>query len=100
MQGNDALKRGLQLRKKFYLREAISLYSKGLEMGCSSQQLLSVLHSNRSQAHILLENYRSALDDALKAIDLDAGNTKVWACYMQQKHAPCPGLSVWVQSKL
>ena len=66
-QGNDALKRGLQLKKKFYLREALNLYTKGLEMGSTLPGLLSALHSNRAQAHLLLENYRRALEDSLAA---------------------------------
>ena len=33
-QGNEALRRGVQLRKKFYLREAEGLYTRGLDMRC------------------------------------------------------------------
>lgn len=76
-QGNDALKRGLQLKKKFYLREAVTLYTKGLEMGSSLPSLLSILHSNRAQAHLILENFRSALEDSQEATQLDPGNLKV-----------------------
>ena len=76
-QGNDALKRGLQLKKKFYLREALNLYTKGLEMGSTLPGLLSVLHSNRAQAHLLLENYRRALEDSLAATGLQESNLKV-----------------------
>ena len=76
-QGNDALKRGLQLKKKFYLREALNLYTKGLEMGSTLPELLSVLHSNRAQAHLLLENYRRALEDSLAATGLQGTNLKV-----------------------
>ncbi|BDA47917.1 Tetratricopeptide repeat protein 4 [Coccomyxa sp. Obi] len=75
-QGNDALKRGLQLKKKFYLREAVTLYTKGLEMGSSLPSLLSVLHSNRAQAHLILENFRSALEDSQEATHLDPANLK------------------------
>jgi hypothetical protein len=84
VQGNDALKRGLQLKKRFFIREAINLYTKGLEMGSNQQRLLSILHSNRSQAHLLLENNRNALEDGLKAIDLDAANLKV-GCFARQE---------------
>ena len=76
-QGNDALKRGLQLKKMFYLREALNLYTKGLEMGSTLPGLLSALHSNRAQAHLLLENYRRALQDSLAATGLQATNLKV-----------------------
>ena len=86
-QGNDALKRGLQLKKKFYLREAQGMYTKGLDMGSTLPELESVLHSNRAQAHLLLENYRSALEDSLLAIQLHDSNLKVLGvcCSM---HAP------------
>ena len=76
-QGNDALKRGMQLKKKFYLREAVGLYTKGLDMGCALPQLLSMLHSNRAQAHIMLGNWRNALQDSQRAVQLDAHNLKV-----------------------
>ena len=76
-QGNDALKRGMQMRKKFYLREALDLYTKGLDMGSALPQLLSALHSNRAQAHIMLGNWRNALQDSQRAIQLDAHNLKV-----------------------
>ncbi|KAK9907556.1 hypothetical protein WJX75_005927 [Coccomyxa subellipsoidea] len=75
-QGNDALKRGLQLKKKFYLREAVDLYTKGLGMGSSLPELLSMLHSNRAQAHLLLENYRNALEDSQEAMKLNSANLK------------------------
>ena len=78
-QGNDALKRGLQLKNKFYLREALSMYTKGLEAGSTQHALLSVLHSNRAQAHLLLGNYRSALKDSQQAAHFNASNLKVHA---------------------
>ena len=76
-QGNDALKRGMQLKKKFYLREAVDLYTKGLDMRATLPQLLSVLHSNRAHAHTVLGNWRNALQDSQKAVQLDAANVKV-----------------------
>ena len=50
VQGNDALKRGLQLRKKFYLRQAQELYSQGLAVHCGEAALDAVLFANRAQA--------------------------------------------------
>lgn len=76
-QGNDALKRGVQLKKRFYLREAVDLYTKGLDMGATLPELLSVLHSNRAHAHSVLSNWRNALQDGQKAVQLDTGNLKV-----------------------
>lgn len=40
-QGNEALKRGMQLRKKFYLREAVGLYTRGLDMRCRCAAITS-----------------------------------------------------------
>ena len=68
----------MQLKKKFYLREAVTLYTKGLDMGATLPELLSVLHSNRAQAHAVLGNWRSALQNSQKALQLDAANLKVW----------------------
>lgn len=67
----------MQLKKKFYLREAVTLYTKGLDMDATLPELLSVLHSNRAQAHAVLSNWRSALQDSQKALQLDAANLKV-----------------------
>ena len=86
-QGNDALKRGMQLKKKFYLREAVELYTKGLDMGSALPHLLSVLHCNRAQAHIMLGNWRNALQDSQRAVQLDAHNLKV---VLHSKSYPCP----------
>ena len=77
-QGNDALKRGVQLKKRFYLREAVDLYTKGLDMGATLPELLSILHSNRAHAHSVLGNWRNALQDSQEAVQLDSGNLKVF----------------------
>ncbi|KAK9833531.1 hypothetical protein WJX81_002203 [Elliptochloris bilobata] len=75
-QGNDVLKRGTQLKKKFYLREASGLYTRGLDMRCRDAALVSALFANRAQAQLLLGNQRSALDDALAALRADDRNVK------------------------
>lgn len=49
VQGNDSLKRGLQLRKKFYLRQAQEQYSQGLAVQCGDSAVDGVLYSNRAQ---------------------------------------------------
>lgn len=49
VQGNDALKRGLQLRKKFYLRQAQEFYSQGLAVRCGAAAVDALLLSNRAQ---------------------------------------------------
>ena len=49
VQGNDSLKMGLQLRKKFYLRQAQEQYSQGLAVQCGDPDVDAVLYSNRAQ---------------------------------------------------
>ena len=49
-QGNDALKQGLAVRKKFYIRKAVDHYSEGIAAGADDSALNSMLHSNRAQA--------------------------------------------------
>ena len=88
-QGNDALKRGVQLKKRFYLREAVDLYTKGLDMGATLPELLSILHSNRAHAHSVLGNWRNALQDSQKAVQLDSGNLKVPEAFPLPL-TPCP----------
>lgn len=84
IQGNDALKLGNKLKKKFYMREAIKCYTKGLEHQCKDNVLNAVLYSNRSHVHTILGNDRSALHDATEAIKLDLNNVKAGTCL-------CPG---------
>lgn len=54
--------------KKF--RMAIIAYTEGLQQKCTNEDLNAVLHNNRSAAHYFLQNYRSSLNDALKAVKL------------------------------
>lgn len=76
-QGNDALKQGLAIRKKFYLRKAVEHYTAGIGVGVDDGQLNSVLHANRAQAELKLGNSRNAMCDALRAVQLDPDNMKV-----------------------
>jgi hypothetical protein len=76
-QGNDALKQGLAIRKKFYLRKAVDHYTAGIAVGISDAALNSVLHANRAQAELKLGNSRNAMRDALRAVQLDPDNMKV-----------------------
>lgn len=52
--------------------KAIALYSRAIQNNPNS----AILYSNRAAAHIRLENYGSAVADASKAIELDAGYVK------------------------
>lgn len=78
--GNEALKTGLKLRKKFYFREASIAYTKGLEEHCGSRSIDAILLSNRAQVHLILGNDRNALEDGLAAMNLDDSNLKVQKC--------------------
>lgn len=75
-QGNDALKQGLALRKKFYLRKAVDHYGEGLAAGVDDMNLNSVLYANRAQAELSLGNRRNAMRDALRAVQLNPDNMK------------------------
>ena len=77
LQGNDAFRRGVQLRKRFFLREAVDLYTKGINLHPQDSALLALLRSNRAQAHLRLANNRNALDDASAALQLDPHLSKV-----------------------
>lgn len=74
--GNRALKTGLQHRKKFYLREAVDQYNKGLDLACSDASLNSVLYANRAHVQLLLGNFRNTLQDSAAAVKLDGSNVK------------------------
>lgn len=76
-QGNDALKTGLRARKKFYLRQAIEQYGKGLEVQCGDPALNSILCSNRAHVQLLLGNFRNAYQDSLAALRHNDQNVKV-----------------------
>ena len=90
-QGNDALKTGLRNRKKFYLRQAIEQYGKGLELQCADAGLNSVLCSNRAHVNLLLGNFRNAYQDGLAALRHNDQNVKVrgrWACRPRRCRRP------------
>ena len=72
------------MKKKFYLREAVDLYTKGLDMGATLPELLSVLHSNRAHAHSVLGNWRNTLQDSQKAVQLNSVNLKVCTTFSRK----------------
>lgn len=67
--GNAAFK-----AKKF--REAIELYSKGLEIDPTNKNINSRLYQNRAQAYTNLKEYQKAIDDCTKAVRIDPTYTK------------------------
>lgn len=76
-QGNQALKTGLAQKKKFYVREAITQYTQGLELkNMHDEDLAATLLSNRAQANLLLGNHRRALEDALWSLRRRPGDAK------------------------
>lgn len=93
--GNDALKAGLRHKKKFYLRQAIEQYGKGLEVQCSDAALNSILCSNRAHVNLLLGNLRNAYQDGLAALRHNDKNIKVGGFdgleYVQQGKGCVPG---------
>ncbi len=67
----------MQLKKVFFLREALTAYSDGIDAKPEDKKLLGVLLSNRSQAQLVLGNNRSALEDAKSAVQQDPSIPKV-----------------------
>ena len=77
------------MRKKFYLREAVTAYTKGLELKCSHVKLNAQLLCNRAHVHLQLGNNKSALEDGMQAAALDSTNFKV----MPAARPPLPLIS-------
>lgn len=80
-QGNSKLKLALsdkadQAARRTLLREAVKAYDDALAINAPSGKLNAVLHSNRAHAHLLLGNWRKALEDALASHKLDRTNVK------------------------
>lgn len=67
----------MRQKKKFYLRQAIEQYDKGLAQCCSDASLNSVLCANRAHVNLLLGNFRNAYQDGLAALRHDSHNIKV-----------------------
>lgn len=53
------------------LRMSIYSYTEGIKMKCQNEELNANLYNNRSAAQFFLKNYRSAIEDANKAIALN-----------------------------
>jgi tetratricopeptide (TPR) repeat protein len=65
-QGNACYRIG-----KTRYKDALTFYTKGLDMKCANNALNSVLYSNRAAIHLELGNFRKAIEDCLDAIQLD-----------------------------
>jgi len=68
-------------------RWAIDAYTHGINQQCEDNLLNSILYNNRASAHYNLQNYRSALRDALTALkfnrDNDKAKLRVAQCYFK-----------------
>jgi hypothetical protein len=71
-QGNKLLKNGFKKHHK----DIIESYSKGLEQKITDLQLKIDLLNNRSQVHMLMENYGRCLEDVKEVLLLDSKNLK------------------------
>jgi DnaJ family protein C protein 7 len=67
--GNAAFKSGRY-------QEAVDLYSKALEIDASNKLTNSKILQNRAMSSIKLKDYKSAIADCTKALDLDPSYTK------------------------
>eukprot|EP00930_Biecheleria_cincta_P084664 TRINITY_DN74114_c0_g1_i1.p1 TRINITY_DN74114_c0_g1~~TRINITY_DN74114_c0_g1_i1.p1 ORF type:complete len:357 (+),score=110.42 TRINITY_DN74114_c0_g1_i1:35-1105(+) len=72
--GNERLKENT----KSAAREALELFTSGLEVRCSDHVLNAQLHSNRAHVRMLLRQFVEAVDDCRKAIDSDPKNIKAY----------------------
>jgi chaperonin cofactor prefoldin len=72
--GNDKLKDGT----KTAARDALELFSAGLEVRCNDPVLNAQLHSNRAHVRMLLRQFVEAVDDCRKAIEFDSKNIKAY----------------------
>lgn len=58
MQGNNKLRVGLKSKNKHVLREAVQLYTQGLEVKCQDSSLNAVILCNRAHVESLLGAWR------------------------------------------
>lgn len=72
-QGNEAMKFSAS---KIALQNALTFYTRGLEMQCKDDKLNSLLHSNRAAVSLKLGEHTKCIDDCRRATRLDASNLK------------------------
>jgi len=72
--GNDRLKDNT----KSAAREALELFTSGLEVRCSDPKLNAQLFSNRAHVRLLLRQFVEAVDDCRRAIEQDPKNIKAY----------------------
>ncbi|CAK9067880.1 unnamed protein product [Durusdinium trenchii] len=74
-QGNEAMK---FQASKIALMNALTFYTRGIEMECKDAKLNSVLHSNRAAVGLKMGEYLKVVDDCRHAVRLDPSNLKAW----------------------
>mmetsp|Transcript_48905 Transcript_48905/g.79372 ORF Transcript_48905/g.79372 Transcript_48905/m.79372 type:complete len:317 (-) Transcript_48905:303-1253(-) len=74
-QGNEAMKLGAS---KICLQNALTFYTRGIDMECKDDKLNSVLHSNRAAVSLKMGLHIKVTEDCRKAARLDASNLKAW----------------------
>ncbi|KAK3818840.1 MAG: hypothetical protein J3Q66DRAFT_312606 [Benniella sp.] len=70
-QGNECFKQG-----KASYKDAITFYTKGLDVQCSDKKLNETLYINRAACNLQLGNFRMVLTDCSKALKLNPTNVK------------------------
>ncbi|CAG9466640.1 unnamed protein product [Pedinophyceae sp. YPF-701] len=77
-EGNTKLQTYLRSKNRFYLNEAVTMYTKGVEEKVEDAQLNCLLLANRAQCHLYLGNHRRCVEDARRAIGHDAKYIKAY----------------------
>lgn len=80
--GNEAYQLG---RARW--EDAIGYYTLALEKRCSDRALNAVIHSNRAQVHLSLENFGHAWSDCQEAVAFDERNIKAYFRGAKAAHA-------------
>ncbi|CAB3988753.1 tetratricopeptide repeat 4 [Paramuricea clavata] len=62
--------------KKENYKKAIKVYTEGIKVNCSDTVVMSTLFANRANAHYKIGNYRTSLNDATEAKNIQPGYIK------------------------
>ncbi|KAL0230865.1 hypothetical protein PCE1_003242 [Barthelona sp. PCE] len=74
--GNDCLHTYLRVRTRQMIMNACHHYTKGLQEDFDNDKLRVALLSNRAQAYLYMENWRSSLESSQLALRIDAEHFK------------------------
>ena len=73
-EGNEVMKQkllGKDDKKKFFIKKCLEIYSDALAQSADNKMLRAKVLSNRALLHMWMKNFRSAIEDALAAMQLD-----------------------------